>query len=1196
MTYITATAVGRNLFNFPVFSVPATATITNLSIFYRYYKLLPQACNIRSALLVGGTNYDTVDPGVDPASKTTWYDRTYDYSTNPKSGGAWTADDINGVGVNALQAFGVYSSDASPNLWVSQIYATVTYTVPNSAPIGGYTADNVIPAAQCVQATDGSGLITISFRVKDADLDPCTLKTFQYSTNGGAGWSAPTGGDASGSLSTGWANNGGLNYTSAADFSGPVYSFTFNTKHGDVSGINGTDQNDIRIRFTVNDGALDSTLPATSDNFSVDDLNPATLVNTDLTARPIAGDTAVTLLGSFTEAHPNTNTFYLAYNGGAYGSGSAGDSNTAAPAAHSTPVGAPLDGNDYISKVKIDHVDDLGNAGTNENPAPSTAGVTPYTPAAPTVGNPTATTVDVVVNKNASEPGNDLTYAIYESTTAQYVQAGGNLGAGAVWQTIAAWGTKTVTGLSVPVSQYVFQTKSMNPNGDNPESDFSSGASSANSAPTLHNGAAENVLPALAQYTDATGQVTITFRIKDLDVNNCSVVSGSFQYNVNGAGWNNILDADITGTKTGLSSATDLSGALHTLVWDRSKEYIDNAYNLNVLIRFQVSDGTVDSVSGVSPSGFNIDNLDPAVLTPTNVAVQPTAGNTLVTLDSSFTEQSPNTNTFYLAINGGAYGSSVAGTPNTAAPAPQTVEAGVTLDGNDYVSKVSCDHVDDFGNAGTNENLSPEATRKYVKPYTPADPTVDNATATTVDVRVNRNPSEATGLEYAIYVSSHSQYVQSAGTLAASAVWQNTAAWGAPVTVSGLSGDIADYVFKTKSRNSSDAAHLASSESGLSNGVNTSGVPPTPEAVASYSPAAGADGVSPEAVVTIGFDRDMNTTSVQNVFTMEAVYDHTGASISQGIGGAFSWAANRTLTYTPSVALTKGYTYRVTVSGTIQDYDSNSLTIDLSWSFRTRLDRTIQNIFTSPDGRVRVELATGAMSNDGSIDINRQPLVSAQQVDPSAISIANSKAIAQGDPFFYPIEFFISEINAYGTDNVRITSDFEAPVTVTMFYDDENGDGYLDGTGTDPETNPYILVSSLRLYRLDETHSLWVRVPGSIVTPDLSCVSTLVPHFSVYTLMARPAETLTEAYAYPNPFKPGAGHTIVTFTNLASECTIKIFTLTGELVRTILETDGDGVATWDVKNESGEDVASGLYLFAIKSGDDLKRGKLAVIR
>jgi hypothetical protein len=121
-------------------------------------------------------------------------------------------------------------------------------------------------------------------------------------------------------------------------------------------------------------------------------------------------------------------------------------------------------------------------------------------------------------------------------------------------------------------------------------------------------------------------------------------------------------------------------------------------------------------------------------------------------------------------------------------------------------------------------------------------------------------------------------------------------------------------------------------------------------------------------------------------------------------------------------------------------------------------------------------------------------------------------------------------------------------------------------------------------------------VPGSIVDVDRNCVCTTVPHFSVYTLMATPAQTLTESYAYPNPFKPGEGHTNVTFTNLASDCTIKIFTLTGDAVRTILETDGDGVATWDVKNEAGEDVASGLYLFVIKSADDLKRGKLVVIR
>ncbi len=1181
-SYIYCATAGRRLFSFPAFSIPAGATVSQLSITYRHKKIAAAACNIRSALQVGGTIYETTDPGVDPTNGV-WNTRTYSYANNPDTAASWTVDQINGVGANALQAFGVRSSDATPDPYVTQVYAEVTYTVPNSPPIGGYTADNVIPAAQCVQAADGSGLITISFRVKDANLDPCTLKTFQYSTDGGAGWSAPTGGDASGSLSTGWTNNNGSNYSSAVDFSGTVYSFTFNTKHADVSGINGTDQSDIRIRFTVNDGSLDSTLPATSDNFQVDDLNPAALTATDVSLRPQAGDTSVTLTSSFTEAHPNTNTFSLAVNGGAYGAGSAGDSNTASPAAHATPAGVTLDGNDYISKVRCVHVDDFGNAGTNENLAPGLSAVKPYTPAAPTVSNPSTSTVDVVVNKNASETAG-LEYAINVSSHNKYVQADGSLGDAAAWQTIAAWGTKTVTGLSAPVNGYVFKTKSRNPNGDQQESDLSGGSSSANTPPQLHDGTTENRLVVPSQATDRSGKITFTFRIKDIDLNPCSAVSGSFQYQVNGGGWNSINDADITGTKTGLASAADMSGPLHTLVWDTSKEYIDNALSTNVQLRFQVNDGASDSTYGVSPLGFSVDNLDPAPLAATDIYTQPRAGFTTVTLSSSFTETNPNTNTFYAAINGGDYGSGTAGESNTATPAAQATAAGATLDGNDYVNKVKCVHVDDFGNIGSNENTSPDSAEKYVKPYTPATPTAGDATESTLSIGVNKDLNEVSGLEYAIYVSSHNKYVQADGSLGSDPVWQTISVWGTK-TVSGLSSPVSDYYFETKSRNPSDLAHQPSSESELSDPANSTFTPPTPEVISYYYPAFGAEGVSPEVKIEVRFDRDMDIASVtREAFSMKAVSDNVGNTLDQPVSGSFSWPSLRSFQFTPSANLGKGYTYRVSLIGSVKDFDGNTVSLNFFWTFRVISERLILNTFTSSDQKVQVVLSLGAVSNDVYIDINRNP------TRIPTIEAANNKVLAEGNRFFFPIDPSISDINAYGTDDVRVTGTFEAPVTVILYYSDENNDGIVDGV------SPEALVRGLRLYWLDETNSLWVKAPNAVLNASQHSLSAVVKHFSVYTLMATPASSLSEAIAFPNPFKPSAGHTAVTFSNLSSQCTIKIFTLTGDPVKTIVESDGDGKAVWDVKNDAGEAVASGLYLYVIESADDVKRGKLVIIK
>jgi hypothetical protein len=70
----------------------------------------------------------------------------------------------------------------------------------------------------------------------------------------------------------------------------------------------------------------------------------------------------------------------------------------------------------------------------------------------------------------------------------------------------------------------------------------------------------------------------------------------------------------------------------------------------------------------------------------------------------------------------------------------------------------------------------------------------------------------------------------------------------------------------------------------------------------------------------------------------------------------------------------------------------------------------------------------------------------------------------------------------------------------------------------------------------------------------------------------------------------------VTFNNLPNDVTIKLFTLSGVLVRTLNKSDATSILRWDLQNESGLRVASGMYLALIsnpKYGDKVL--KLAII-
>jgi len=70
----------------------------------------------------------------------------------------------------------------------------------------------------------------------------------------------------------------------------------------------------------------------------------------------------------------------------------------------------------------------------------------------------------------------------------------------------------------------------------------------------------------------------------------------------------------------------------------------------------------------------------------------------------------------------------------------------------------------------------------------------------------------------------------------------------------------------------------------------------------------------------------------------------------------------------------------------------------------------------------------------------------------------------------------------------------------------------------------------------------------------------------------------------------------ITFANLPAEGEILIYTLTGTPVTRIIFNDGTYRAKWFGKNDSGQDVASGVYFWVVKSSDGTRTGKLIVIR
>jgi hypothetical protein len=99
-----------------------------------------------------------------------------------------------------------------------------------------------------------------------------------------------------------------------------------------------------------------------------------------------------------------------------------------------------------------------------------------------------------------------------------------------------------------------------------------------------------------------------------------------------------------------------------------------------------------------------------------------------------------------------------------------------------------------------------------------------------------------------------------------------------------------------------------------------------------------------------------------------------------------------------------------------------------------------------------------------------------------------------------------------------------------------------------------------------------------------------------------PKPNLTTVAVVPNPYRgteawDPQGGSEIHFINLPANATIKVFTAAGDLVRILHHDDTvRDFERWDLKNASGHDVTSGIYVYRVESGKFTYQSRLIVIR
>lgn len=257
--------------------------------------------------------------------------------------------------------------------------------------------------------------------------------------------------------------------------------------------------------------------------------------------------------------------------------------------------------------------------------------------------------------------------------------------------------------------------------------------------------------------------------------------------------------------------------------------------------------------------------------------------------------------------------------------------------------------------------------------------------------------------------------------------------------------------------------------------------------------------------------------------------------------------------------------------------------------------------FGPEDGRGKLLVPPGALTQDYLLYSSTSPASKPLRVSPSVITEARAKLNQSVSPYTRPAQEQVWELYLQEEDGRRVSAPFQKPGTLTLPYKDDNNDDLLDGAVTP------VRVKTLSIWWLDEDHSLWVRIPTSVVNTSSKTVTAKVGHLSVFAVMGTADYDPSAAFAFPVPWRPagpkagvGAGNTGnlsegITFTNMPDIATIRIYTLTGSLVREIRHTSGP-TEIFDVKSDAGEPLTTGTYVYVIESNGNKKTGKIAVIR
>lgn len=140
-----------------------------------------------------------------------------------------------------------------------------------------------------------------------------------------------------------------------------------------------------------------------------------------------------------------------------------------------------------------------------------------------------------------------------------------------------------------------------------------------------------------------------------------------------------------------------------------------------------------------------------------------------------------------------------------------------------------------------------------------------------------------------------------------------------------------------------------------------------------------------------------------------------------------------------------------------------------------------------------------------------------------------------------------------------------------------------------PKSGDIYLVKTRKPFETNDTYTFETKkgtIKNDLIKQSINDIYVVPNPYVAYSMSENPGRTFTKR-----------GDREIQFRNLPQKCTIRIYTITGELVDIVEKDDFTSMASWDLLSSEGMRIAYGVYIYHVDiPGVGEKIGKFAVIK